>query len=285
MAKRMEKEKRNELSSKEFAEGFWAALYQQYIQRIRQFMATRHKHEAKLYWQYMDELERLTADERKGGGKILIDYKFHVKPYLPWKKINDAFKDLKVDNYSIESIIFVLKPFPIEKVIIAENNPALECFEEASDIIVADCNKKIRQLSPLVQKLRNLAKEDKGYAEYVPLYLTVAAMDYDIECCRELVKTKQSGDKNWRETYYLDKNLKKSPQKHEYWNVAVSGALKILNPFCHSDNCNANCKKTHQKAITLIAQLLKILYTSIWKEDVKTIADRIKQKDYRNISS
>ena len=89
-------------------------------------------------------------------------------------------------------------------------------------------------------------------------------------------------------TYYaIDKNLKKSPQKHKYWNDKVPEAITIINEYSHNSECNKNssgsrdCRKTHNKAINKTAEFLKLLYPSIWKEDIKTVASRIKQRYYR----
>jgi hypothetical protein len=156
---------------------------------------------------------------------------------------------------------------------------------EVEESMCAEYNRLIKELSPLVKRLKNLQKKGAIYEDFASLTLTILQFDRDIDVCREIVRIKRIADEQYLSTYCIGKDLNKSFQKHKYWNVVVSGALKIVNPYCHTDNCESACRKTHQKAITAVADLLKILYPSIWKEDVKTIASRIKQKDYRNITS
>lgn len=285
MQAKKKKGKRSNRTPEEVAKDFWIDIHQTIQNRLMQSIkdGDESPDEKKHYLSYIDSKRSLPDDAPVGGLKdLVLEHHFLVKPYLPWDKIKSTLKAFNIDDRKIQTLVCILKPSPIEQKFIPDENPLYARIVVSEENVCDEFNREIRELSPLVKRLKNL-QEVKGYEDFAPLILTILKLEYDLEVYREIVKRKRITDKQLLAVYCIDKDLKKSPQKHKYWNVVVSSALKILNPFCHSDNCETSCRKTHQKAITAIAELLKILYPSIWKEDVKTIASRIKQKDYRNI--
>jgi len=289
MQRKKKKEKKIDRTPAKVAKDFWSGLYQKLQDRLIQSIEDGKETfpgEKNHYRSFIEKKRSLPDDKPVGDSQeLVLSHHFLVKPYLPWNNLKHIQDDLKIDDKKFQVLLFILKPTPIEQTLVPEENWLLKRIDEVSDNFVTECNRKIKALSPLVKKLENLIKEDESYAAFPPIYSTISAMQYDIGCTREIVKRRLTTEKNYLDINLIDKDLKKSPQKHKYWNVTVSNALKILNPYCHTDNCENNCRKTHQRALTKIAELLKILYPSIWKEDIKTIASRIKQKDYRNLSA
>jgi len=286
--KRKEKRAKIDLTPQKVAQAFLRDYYQQLQDRMIQTIKDKETSPEKRQHQlsYIEQLKSITDDEKLcGSAKYLaLIYDYQVRPYLPREKLKKFRDELSLDDNKFELLLFHLKPAPIEQTLIPEENPAMKQLREETEKGLTQFNKRIKELSPLVKRLKNLTETDH-YKYFRPIFVTIDRMQFDIDVCREIVKQERAAKKRFLGNYLIDKDREKSPQKHKYWNAVVSNALKIVNPACHTDYCKAGCRKTHQKAITAVAELLKILYPSIWKEDIKTIASRIKQKDYRNLSA
>lgn len=279
-----EKEKKG-LSYDEFAENFWQDIYKSNLNTFLKGAKENLKEED--YIEHEKFAENILKLPRMNDGSLrdlFIPYWFYIRSSLPWTKIKNCLKELNIDDKNIELVVFFLKPTYIESTILPDPNRFLEIFNKSDKEICDTLNNEIKKLSRLVGGLQNLIEEDKSFKNFFPIHVTIAAMQSQINLNRAVVKYKNKEGENYLKKYGISKNLRKSPQKHKYWNYGVSRALKVLNSFCHTDNCERPCRKTHDKAIHKVAELLKILYPSIWKEDVKTIAIRIKQKDYRGLS-
>jgi hypothetical protein len=200
-----------------------------------------------------------------------------IKPYLPWDKINRKLKGLRIDDKTKELIIFLLKPVPFEK--------RLSGFPELKELekrVCGESNEKLKRLAPLLKQLENIQK-DPPFNDFGPLAETIGKIQYEIAFHREIVKRGKGIYRKYYKEMGVDKDLNMSVQKHKFWNWAVSGTLALLNRFYHTGKCEKKCRKMHEEAIRKVAELLKLLYPKIWKEQISTIANRIKQKQYRSI--
>ena len=219
-------------------------------------------------------------------GNIDVDFlKFNYlqKPSVDWDKVKVCLSDFNMDDIAVESFVFAIMRGPIDYITNPSNNPFIKVFNDAENEVVSGIKQQIKKLSPLVKRLENLREGSLLYRDSAPISATIEELKLDLAVHKEIIKLKDNSDKAKLNFYGIDKDLKKSPQKHNYWNHVVSFAVKKLNEYCHNGNCTNKCRKTHQKAITKVAELLKILYPTIWKEDIPTIANRIKQKDHRGI--
>lgn len=275
---------KTDISPVEAAQFFWDFLDILISMHIEDSFK-KDKGDKGFHTEYADKIKSIFKEFPGGNKKELpIMFNYTVKPYLNLVQINKCLKELHIDDSSIENIISVLKPIPIEHYLIPGENRLNDRMTQVTKGIFAEANQKIRTLSPLLKRLTNLS-QDKTYCHLEPLEQTINILNYDIEMLQWIVKIRQASDRHNLSIYHMDKDLRKSPQKHKYWNTVVSHAIRQLNDYCHSVECDEKCRKTHQKAINKAAELLTILYPSIWKEDIETIAKRIKQKDYRGMDS
>ena len=281
-------EKKEDYSPETVAKNFWLYWLRTIMQQVSDRIMNRldiDQAEKKHHLDYVNKKKSLPPDLPVGGIEDqLLDFHYLQKPNTDWDKIKDCLRDLDIDNKNIELLVFILKRAPIEHTLVPQENPTLTALNEAADSMISEFNQKIRELSPLIKRLEKLQEVGSFYKEFHPLSMTIEALRYEIALCHEIIQLKKVKDRQWLDIYCLDKDLKKSPQKHKYWNHVASFAVNKLNEYYHNDNCERNCSKTHQKAYTKVAELLKILYPSIWKEDIKVISNRIKQKDYRAIT-
>jgi hypothetical protein len=201
---------------------------------------------------------------------------------VPWGKIKRSLQEFRFDEKTIKAIVYILKPIPIEKVLFPNNSLGQSAIKDFEKRFCGDLAKDIKRLSPLIKQLENLYQISPQLRSSLPP--AIDSLKKERETYRELIKLFKDREKKLYRSFKIDKDLKKSPQKHRYWNVTTSGAINILNQYCHHGGCDKNCRKTHEKAIRTVAKLLKILYPMVWKENISTIANRIKQKDYRHLS-
>jgi hypothetical protein len=199
--------------------------------------------------------------------EIIFIHDNFVKPYLPWDKINKSLEGV-ISTGDIRFLVYKLKPIPFEA-FLSEDKVSGLTIEKLCKI---DKQRK-KELSPLIARLEHL-QQHPLYKDFYPLAEVIGRFKYDIENYDAVIKLYTILEERFLEKFGLDKNIKKvSSQKHKYWNAVVSAAFNILKNYCH----------TEIEALRKIAELLKILYPSIWKEDINTIANRIKQKKYRQI--
>lgn len=250
------------------AQKFWIEFYKKFKERVENVLLDE-KEEIK----YIHAKRSLPEDATVGGSEdLMIDYEYLVKPYVEWGKVRTCLRDVGITKTVIERLVFILKPYPLDG---ALSNPLIQKVEKAANGMCRDLNRQIKELSPLIKRLENLTRQDAAYRKLKPLRETIEALKFDVELLKAIIERKKSTDKKWKEMRLIDKNTDKvSPQKHKFWNITIPSAIKILNGFC--ENEKRTCIKT--------AELLKILYPNIWKEDIHTIASRIKQKYYRNLS-
>lgn len=284
-------EKKDHYTPPEVAFEFWRKWYQE-TDNLRKEMIETSGMDACEKKQLLEYTKKIDSLGPLPVGNIEVQslqFDYLQKASIDWHKIKSCLSDFIIDDRAIEALVFVMMPAPVNDVINTSRNPFVATISEEEDKIISRLNQQIKQLSPLVKRLENLQQGQLIYNNCEPLWTTIEIFKQDIAVNREVIKLKHNIDKAKMNFYGIDKDLKKSPQKHKFWNFVVSFAVKTLNPYCHDSSCYINslgqlaCKKTHEKAYTKVAELLKILYPSIWKEDVQTIANRIKQKDYRAI--
>ncbi|MEW6417623.1 MAG: hypothetical protein AB1480_05825 [Nitrospirota bacterium] len=210
-----------------------------------------------------------------------IDYENEIKPQLNWQQIMSCFSELKtIDQITIDFIIFaLLKPFPF-------TNEFTHGYSELESLVQSKCaeiNMVIKRFAPLANQLNNIQFPDLDLLPKIGF--DHVQYNYYLRLCHEIVKIgKKIPDMHFR-YFGIEKSKYKSPQKHTFWKYAVSGAVHEINQYCHDDNCDKKCNVFHLQAFRVVARLLKILYPSIWRENLDTITKRIKTKYYTFILS
>jgi hypothetical protein len=276
----MGKEKTNRgRSAKDVAEGIFVDFQKQFVNEFSEVLKFLPQEEKRFLLFYLNAPKKLPTDSLED---FVLTHHFLVEPYVRWDKIKKALKGLNIDEKRAWTIVFVLKPLPLEKELFPNKNLLYKVIKSVEKRTCDFCSKQIKQISPLVKQLENLYHTAPERRVSFPP--TIDSLKRDIEVYRELIKKVSDRERAFRQSFRIDKDLKKSPQKHIYWNVTVSRGIRMLNQYCHSNRCQHNCKITHETAIRKTAELLKILYPQVWKENISTIANRIKQKDYRHLS-
>lgn len=217
---------------------------------------------------------------RKIAAKFQLIFGHLVKPTLPMAQIDECLREYDIEDEKKDLLLFKLKPYPVERI--------LNGLSESEDvkILVEDVCRERRnrrkKIAPLVKQLKNL-RMDEPFLDFPPLKETIEKFEYLLAFDEEVIKQGKTLHKKIYRDFGLDKAKDISSQKHTFWNQAVPAAVDILNPFHHDDNCRRKCEITHEGALKKVAELLKILYPTIWKEETSTITKRIKQKNYRII--
>ena len=138
-----------------------------------------------------------------------------------------------------------------------------------------------QRLPRLLQLIKKTIQKD-GRLNSSPCWSeAVKEMEYEIAVSNEIVGIRERARQQYFDVSGLDFNIKKPPQRHRAWAESTKFLAEIVNEFYHTEACERECKVSHEKTYRKVAELLKIAYPSIWKEDLPTIANRIKQKDYR----
>lgn len=218
MQSKKRKGKRINRTPEEVAKDFWLSFYQ----KTNEILQNRKDEdisprEKKHYQLYLDQKRSLPDDAPIGGLKhLVLDYYFLVKPYVPWDEIKSTLKGFRIADDAIQHLVFILKPTAIEYRMLADENEVSKLFEEPAASIVAECNKKIQELALLVGKLENLYEQDDYYKQFWPLNLTIERIKYELAVNRAIIRIKHENDKKYLGIYSIDKDLKKSPQKHKY---------------------------------------------------------------------
>jgi hypothetical protein len=278
-------------SPEEIAKDFWAGLFHKAGERIARIQHDifnsisdpQEKEQQRPLLNFMTELKALPQDAPVGSlEETIIKHKYLVKPFVPWKEVTDTLGEFQFDTQAIEDIVLCLKPVPIEQHLGLIDNPIQDSQDQAIREAMDFFKGKIKTLSPLAKKLENLTKED-GYRNLLPLKQTILCLRWDIEIYKAIVKDRQDNDKRYRAIHLIDENLHKSPQKHPYWRELATRVLKLLNAHCHDGACEPGCRKTHKKAYIKVAQLLKILYPTIWTQKIEIIANKIKSMEQRQL--
>ncbi len=201
-----------------------------------------------------------------------------VRNALNWPKIRACFSGLKIAEDNLEFIVFILKPWPFTNQF-TEGYPELNSFVALTR---ADINKVIKRVSPLVKQLTNM---HFPYPDVLPtIGIDYVKFKYYLAVCRKIVKLGKKIPDMYFKHFGIEATKYESPQQHSFWKYAVAGAFNKLNKYCH-DSCSRNCTVEHVRAYRVIARLLKILYPSIWLEDIDTIANTIKSKNNRLLQS
>lgn len=285
-----EKEKTGDtISPEESAKKFWKGALAAYEKKSEDFLTMIRQQivsgtsdpsvaeEEKRFTAYQQKLEELPANTfLLDRDYLLITHEYVVKPFLPWDRITDLLSDLAIDKQTIDALIYFLKPFPIETRMNMQD-PLEQYKNKITDIT----NKKIKSLAPLVKRLENLSKADKRYSRFEPLTLTVAALRRDIQIYKAIVRYRKENDKAFRKLLLIDKDPNKSPLRHRIWREIATSAVKVINRYCHTNDCEeGRCRKTHTKAYVKVGELLKILYPTIWTQDIDMV-NRIKSMEQR----
>jgi hypothetical protein len=145
-----------------------------------------------------------------------------------------------------------------------------------------NANIKIKKYSRLKGQFEKLL-QDTDWQEFEPLTSVINKLIGSLEKERSMVDFLKRREKAYRSLYYFDKALNKPTKKQGYWNHVIIPALKLINNYCHNNHCTRTrqCSITHATAYYKIAELLKILYPSIWTESIKTISNQIKSREQR----
>lgn len=260
------------------ADGFWLNIRKREWQSIEKEMLNLPEGEKKeRFLRYTQAVENLPERSPK---RIFLCHKYFVRPYVQWNEVRDVFDGLEIPQSELDYTVFILKPEPLEAIISSQEHPYVQEKSRQDKRLLDHCNKRIKTLAPLIKKLEILRK-DEDFSDFAPMKDTIEIMRLNKQLYEAIKKDKEALDARYRKAYRIDKNLNKSPQKHEIWNLLIPKALKNINHYFHTGNCVPQCRIIHNTAIMKIAELLKILYPDIWTEDVNTVAMRIKQKDYR----
>lgn len=294
------------LTSKKKAREFWSDIvYRHGFERVDTLLGLTKKRFPEMPdgsdiletepedYSYANFVERVREDKLRTMSVNCynrIEFANIVEPRLPWVKINKVFTDIRKKGLKEETIlliVFILKPFPLEREI-QKGMPELHKIEKE---ICGASNQRIKRLPTIIKQLEKMSEKS-----HMPLYNTadfaqaLKNLREELEYHREIVRIGKDLHKRYLAILGIDKDVKKiHPKKHKFWSVAVSTAVTVLNDFCHSELCEQDakgiwlCYKTHKKTLQKIAELLRILYPTIWKLDVNSIFRLIEQRDYRNI--
>ena len=273
----------------EVARDFWAGVFKDLRERLEETESKATdstsdktaRHERELFTGFSRELQNLPKDAPIPCLKeVLIQHKYLVKPYLPWDRIGIVLSDLNLNREKIEGLVLLLKPVPIEHHLGLLKDTIIQKFEKTIKKEVDRLNEKVKALSPLLKRLEKLSRQ-REYRGFSPLSGTVTRLRRDIAISKAMVKARRENDKKLLEGYGIDKDPNKSPQRHKYFSTIAVRALRVINQSCHTDACEPHCKKTHKKAYVKIAELLNILYPTIWTQSTDIIANKIKSMEQR----
>jgi len=238
------------------------------------------------YFKNVTEVKKLLGSQNISPAYASFIYNSMVLPTIPCEEVGKCLSELKFEKKELQAFIFSLKPFPIELVLLPSKSKKSRQRIIIENILQRDIdnnNKIIKQRSALVGQLKTLQK-DPAYNKYPPLKLVIKKLENDKDQSRKIVERKKIVLDKILNFFQISANFSKSSQKHEYWNILISNALRQLNKhYCNCSDSDKACTTTHKKTIFKLAKLLKILYPKIWKDPIKTIYERIKQKDYRKI--
>jgi hypothetical protein len=196
-----------------------------------------------------------------------IKYDQKVKISRVLKEFNISTKDGLIDGLNdIFSLDFE-----------ATKNIAMK-HRELANAISKELKSRVRSLSRTIGGLKALEKGQKAYSDFAPLNQTIESLEFDLNLYQSAATVPE------KTKTLFDKSLNISDQKQNFWNVCTHKAIELINKNCHDASCKPPaCTETHKKAITATAQILKTLYPKVWKENIETIEERIKQKNYRQI--
>jgi hypothetical protein len=201
---------------------------------------------------------------------------------VPWEKIKKCLVAVKIkDEAVIRHIVQTLKPIPIEMEIKPTQGSLYTWIIDRERAICSYFNKKIKNISPVIKRLENLYQEEPE--RRVCLVQSIELLQDDVRTYKKVIEFYKNNRKTLLKSYSIDKDLRKSPQKQAYWNKVIPATLKLISKFCRDEEKRKTGKTIipYSKLIEITAKLLKILYPTIWTENVPTIAHRIKMKDYR----
>jgi len=231
-------------------------------------------------YSYENFIARLKEKDSEYGDPNCIhmhEFNLEVSPSIPWDEINESLQEINIYEEMMHCLVFALKPFNLEK-ILKEGYPNLK---EITDRVCKESNMVIKRLSTMLAQIQNILSRDH-LTDVIPLQEIADRLQGYLAYHHEIVKRGRDAHERYMRMLLLNKNRGKTlPQKHQFWNLAVSGATSLLNRYYHTQTCEYECQVTHTKAVRKVADLLKILYPTIWTEDTETITQRIRQKDYR----
>ena len=217
-------------------------------------------------------------------------YQTDIKPYLPWNAIEKTVSSLQLDDKEIDSLVFLMMPFPIEHMLRQyEKQIMLEVGEGGLNktfeklyghSLTKASNTLIKRHSRLRGELERL-RMFYDWREFEPLGEVIKKLDEGIAGLRNSIAKIEERERTYKKLYSFDKDLCKSPKKQNYWNLTILPALEVINNKSHTDGCARLCRKTHSTAYHVTAKLLKVLYPAIWTEPVTKIVNQIKSREQR----
>src|SRR4030042_3123710 len=111
---RKKKQKRISRTPEELAQDIWLDFYRNLQERITQRIQNNDvlsPNEKKRLQAYIEHKKNLPDDEPIGGFKdLVLEYRYTVKPYLPWDEIKITLKGFKIADDAIQHLVFILKP-------------------------------------------------------------------------------------------------------------------------------------------------------------------------------
>ncbi|MBE9535708.1 MAG: hypothetical protein IMF07_00870, partial [Proteobacteria bacterium] len=251
-----------------------AALEQAHIERVKSFeikMAAREcymdcvKSNSKLsspsVVQLLDDFEEKT-DRNLTKEEVLKASFVKRSTEIPWGKVYDVLSNLDIEKKAIKALIVsISSPFidDLIKATPAQKNNFI------SEECIPELNRRIQKLARISGLIKDLQKE-KRYKKLNILTETVACLEWEKSFSQEFISAHKEAEKIEAEYTGIGSNKNKSPPKHKVWNEIVSTAINQLNKYCHIYGLceDDNCDKIHKKTITKTAELLKLLYPSIW---------------------
>lgn len=170
------------------------------------------------------------------------------------KRFDSIVKEFKEKGIKLETFLTKLLVLPaIEYFTPDDSDDSLEI------VFKTEMVKKIRNYGLLLTHLR-IAQKDG--------ILTIP--EKLIDECKTLIEQLNPPKKRKR-IWGWDELPGKDPQKHTAWKKVIVSLLNHLEPFY----------PVQQDRLEISAYFLKVIYPHIWKEDIKTISERLRQKDYR----
>lgn len=276
MGKKKQK-KETDLNLDEKGNFFWDVVDRYYVKRLIEFADNAGKGEEKVV-SYIKSIykdrplgEPLSDKEQAklNTDLLTLDQKMKLSEIV--RSFNIPLEVMEVMN----EIVIILMPYPLENKLVPEKRSRFSAEKDRYEKSILDeANKKIKLLSGMIGQIKEMSK-DALIGINQPLGEAVCYLDKCKAYLQEIVRVHAERKRD----LLVDDNLQKEPHKHRFWNTLIVKAVGMVNPYCHDTGCD-DCKKTHDKAILIVHELLKILYPGIWKD---TSLDSIKTRYFSHI--
>lgn len=196
-----------------------------------------------------------------------------VKPKLNWRKISTCLSPIRIPKDKWDLIVMLLKPIPFTTEF-TSGYPELEKLVASTRREIAPLAKR---LAPIAQQLKNIPYPYRDLLPNLQLYKIAPQIKDLSDIYTSMDELGKQIPKRHFRYFGIATRKYETPQKQDFWTYAIGGAANELNKYCHDGRCpNKPCKEIHDvKVFPVIAQLLKTLYPTIWKESTAAIARNI----------